>query len=202
VRYTQHPGCFIQDFEGLGAVQEKIGFIDIETNGLNADFSYMICWSLKELDGEIQHQCITPGEIHKYKFDKGIIKSLIKLMQGYDRLIGYYSKDNRFDIPFLRTRALKWGLDFPQYRDLLFTDVYDLVRPKLKLHRNRLETACDLLQIPSKQHRMNPDVWLKAMAAQQKALDYIQEHCDEDVISLEAVYKKLYPFGKIGKTSI
>jgi uncharacterized protein YprB with RNaseH-like and TPR domain len=200
-RYSEHPTCFLEECrDGLPA--EKMAFVDIETSNLDADFGYIFCYSLKEQDGELIHRCVTPKEIRGYKFDQSLMRQFLKDIKGYDRLVGYYSKDRRFDIPYLRSRALKWGLDFPGWRDLLFTDAFDLVKPKLKLHRNRLEVACDFLGIPSKEHRLNPEVWQRALAGSKQALDYIQVHCDEDVLSLEAVFKRLNIFGSQGKTSI
>jgi len=200
-RYTEHPRCFL--IENAGIVrEEKIGFLDIETTNLNADFGYILCYSLKELDGKLTHRTVMPKEIRAYSFDRGVVRRFLKDIEPFDRLVGYYSKDRRFDIPYLRTRALKWGLDFPAYKDFMFTDAFDLVKPKLKLHRNRLEVACDLLGIPSKGHRLNPEIWQRAQAGSKQALDYIQRHCDEDVLSLEQVFKRLHIFGRIGKTSI
>ena len=201
-KYTEHPACFLDEWGNRIAEVERIAFVDIETNNLHADFGYIICYSIKELDGELTHNSVTPKEIHDYKFDKRLLGKFLVDIKPYDRLVVYYGKDRRFDIPFLRTRCLKHGLPFPEYGDEFLTDVFDLVKGKLRLHRNRLETACDLLDIPAKGHRLNPDVWLKAMAGSQDALDYIQIHCDEDVISLEAVYKRLQGFGRLTKTSI
>jgi len=201
-RYTEHPVCFLEEWGDKIAEIEKIAFVDIETNNLHADFGYIICYSIKELDGNIIHNSVTPKEIHSYNFDKRLLREFFRDVKPYDRLVVYYGKNYRFDIPFLRTRALKWNLPFPQYGEEFLTDVFDLVKGKLRLHRNRLETACDLLDIPAKGHRLNPDIWLKAMAGSQQALEYIQVHCDEDVVSLEEVYKRLEGFSRSTKTSI
>ena len=48
-RYTEHPHCFKNDYGSNMLFNELIGFIDIETTNLAADFGYMFCWSLKEL---------------------------------------------------------------------------------------------------------------------------------------------------------
>jgi len=201
-RYTEHPSCFLKECKGVFHEEEKIGFLDIETTNLDADFGYILCWSLKELDGELIHSSVTTKEIREYRFDERLMRDFLQAIKPYNRLVGYYSKNFRFDIPFLRTRALKWNLEFPQYRDVFFTDAFDLVKPKLKLHRNRLEVACDLLNIPSKGHRLNPEVWQRAQAGSKDALDYIQTHCDEDVLSLEAVFKRLQGFVKLSKVSL
>jgi len=200
-RYTEHPQCFLEECRE-GEPSEKIAFLDIEATNLNADFGYILCYSLKELNGKMVRCSVTTKEIRSYSFDRHVLTQFLKDIKGCDRLVGYYSKDRRFDIPYLRTRALRRGLDFPQYKDYLFTDAFDLVKPKLKLHRNRLENACDLLGIPSKEHRLNPEIWQRAQAGSKQALNYIQAHCDEDVLSLEAVFKRLNIFGRISKTSI
>lgn len=201
-RYTEHPTCFLTEYKDKVGIVEKVGFLDIEATNLQADFGYILCYSLKELDGELQHRSVTTDELRSYIFDKNVMKHFLKEIESFDRLVGFYSKDYRFDVPFLRTRALKWGLEFPEWRDFLFTDAYDLSKPKLRLHRNRLENVCDLLEIPSKQHRLSPEIWMRAQAGSKKALDYIQKHCDEDVLSLEGVFKKLNMFSRVGKTSI
>lgn len=201
-RYTEHPQCFLEDFKGKLGAEEKVGFLDIETTGLQADYGYILCYSIKELDGDIKHRSITQEEMRSYIFDKNVVKQFLNDIKPFDRLIGFYSKDYRFDVPFLRTRALRWGLKFPEWRDYMFTDVYDLSKPKLRLNHNRLQNVCDLLGIPSKEHRLNPDIWQRAQAGSKEALDYIQTHCDEDVISLEAVYKKLNLFSRHSRTSI
>lgn len=201
-RYTEHPTCFIEDYKDQLSTIERVGFLDIEATGLQADFGYMLCYSLKELDGPLVHCSVTSKAIRNYQFDRNVMRQFLKDIQGFDRLVGYYSKDYRFDVPFLRTRALKWNLDFPTWKEYMFTDMYDFAKSKLRLHRNRLETVCDLLAIPSKGHRLNPEVWQRAQAGSQRALEWVQTHCDEDVQSLEQVYKRLYQFKAVSKASI
>jgi uncharacterized protein YprB with RNaseH-like and TPR domain len=201
-RYTEHPTCFLEEYKDRLATMERVGFLDIEATNLNADFGYILCYSLKELNGALVHCSVTPRDIRSYKFDKRVMGQFLKDIQPFDRLVGYYSKDYRYDIPMLRSRSLFWDLNFPEWKDYLFTDVYDLAKGKLKLHRTRLETVCDFFGIPSKEHRLNPEVWQRAQAGSKRALDYIQIHCDEDVLSLEAVYKRLNTFGRQSKLSI
>ena len=201
-KYTEHPHCFVKDYDTDRLFEEKIGFLDIESSRLEADFGYMFCWSLKELDGDLVHRCVTPKEIKTYVFDRNVVGEFIDAIETFDRLVGYYSKDYRFDIPFLRTRALRWGLDFPEWHEHLFTDAYDLAKAKLRLNRTRMENVADLLGIPSKGHRLNPEVWQKAQAGHKDSLDYIQVHCDEDVVTLEAIYKRLFKYSRPNRTSL
>ena len=202
-RYTEHPHCFKEDYEGQVLFDEVIGFLDIEATNLAADFGYVFCYAIKELDGQIITCSVTPhGVAKEYIFDRDVIRQFIHDIEPFDRLIGYYSKDYRFDVPFLRTRALKWGLDFPEWREHLFTDVYDLAKAKLRLHRTRMENVADLVNVPSKEHRLNPEIWQKAQAGHKESLDYIMTHCVEDVVTLEAIYKRLFKYGRPDRTSL
>ena len=41
-RYTEHPKCFHEEHAEL-VDAERVGFVDIETSGLNADFGWIFC---------------------------------------------------------------------------------------------------------------------------------------------------------------
>jgi len=191
-----HPTCLRKE---LGK-EEKIAYLDIESSSLVATFGYIISYCLKEANGKIIERVLTPNEIKSHIFDKKLMKQFIVDSKKFDRVLTYYG--TKFDVPFLRTRAIHWGLDFPLYSEIKHTDVYYIVRNKLRLHRNRLETACEFLDIPSKGHRLNPTVWQRAMSGEKKALNYILQHNREDVISLELLYNKVSLYVKENKTSI
>jgi uncharacterized protein YprB with RNaseH-like and TPR domain len=197
--------CFAQemgDIEDCPIQSEKTGFLDIEASNLHADFGYVISYCIKELDGDTLTRVIKPSDIRRSKFDKGIMSYVYKDLLSYDRVVVYYGKDRRFDLPFLRTRCLHWGHPFPSYRELFVTDAYDMVKGKLRLSRSRLANACSFYDIPCKAHTLKPDIWQKAMAGNKDALDYILQHNIEDVESLELLWKKLNEFAKNPKTSV
>jgi uncharacterized protein YprB with RNaseH-like and TPR domain len=207
--YLTHPGCFWKENPtGAGLIApERIGFLDIEASNLNASFGYIICYCIKKEGGEIVSRCLEPADFTRClktgeAFDKRLMETFLEDCNDFDRFITYYGKNWRFDVPYIRTRCLVSGVEFPAYGEMYVTDVFDYVKPKLKLHRNRLETVCDVLDIPSKGHKLNPKVWTMAMAGDKKSLDYILEHCKEDVTSTELVWEKMSRFGKMTKTSI
>ena len=120
----------------------------------------------------------------------------------YSRVVVYWGRDRRHDLPFLRSRALKYGIDFPLYKSLYVTDVYDWAKGKLSLHSYRLQVVCEYLGIPAKQHPLDGDRWLAASIGDEKALKYIWDHNVEDVVALEPVYDYLEPFVRGSKVSI
>ena len=195
-----HYNCFLREKPEDSPFKERVGYLDIESTGLKGNWDFMLCYSLKEEGGEILGRHLTPHEIRTYKFDKVLTKELIQDVRKFDRIITYYG--SRFDIPFIKTRAEKWGLDFPAYRDLWQTDTYDLAKRNLLLHSTRLQHVCSLLGIPSKQHPLDPDLWQRAQSGDIPSLKTVKIHCDEDVISLEKATKRLQKYSIPAKRSI
>ena len=198
--YLSHYDCLLKENPDHAPFHERIGFLDIESTGLKANWDFVLCYCLKLLDGPILGRHLTPREITSYKFDKNLTDELIKDIEKFDRVTTYYG--SRFDLLFIRTRAEKWDLEFPAYRDLFQTDVYDIAKSRLLLHSTRLENVCKLLKIPAKEHRLEPDIWQKAQAGHKESLEFIFTHCQEDVISLEAVWKRLNRYTIPQKRSI
>jgi len=206
-RYTEHPNCFHWDKEHNKLPQtcpmtERVGFLDIEASNLKADFGYIISYCIKKENGKILEYILSPKEIRNYHFDKHLIEKLCNDIIKFDRIIVYWGKNWRFDIPFVRSRAIFWNVDFPGYKELYVTDVWNDVKSKLCLHRSRLADACNFLDIPAKTHPLKPMIWMKALAGDKKSLKYILQHNREDVISLEKVWRVLEKYDNLGKSSI
>jgi uncharacterized protein YprB with RNaseH-like and TPR domain len=183
--FLEHPECYERK-------NEKIGFLDLEASNLHADFGILLSYCIKELDGEILGEVISPRELRSPKLDERIVKKCIEDMRRFDRIITYYGTG--FDIPFIRTRSLLYGLDFPIYKEIKHTDVFYWAKTKLCLHRKRLQVVCDFLGIPAKEHPMTPNQWTTALTGNKDSLDYIFTHNKEDVVSLEEVYKRLLSY--------
>lgn len=187
--YASHYTCFIREKPDTAPMTEKIGIFDIETVGLKANWSHMLCWCMLDRDsGKISHDLITRREVRD-KVDKRIIKSAIKEIAKYDRIVTYYGR--RFDIPYTRSRALYQGVEFPGYRDLYHTDLYFMAREKFAIHSNRLGAICQYFGIEAKSHPMTPELWQRAGAGNEEALKTILTHCEEDVDSTNKVFDLL-----------
>jgi DNA polymerase III epsilon subunit-like protein len=190
----------------MNGTVERIGFADIEASNLTATFGIVYTYCIKELDGELIKRAISLDDLHKGEFDKNLIASFIDDASKFTRLVFHYGNDRRFDVPFLRTRAVKWNLPFPGHKCMYVSDTYPILRNKFKLHSNRLETACDFFNIPAKKHKLNSEIWLNMITGNKrlmkKAIDYILIHNIEDVVSLEMLWKKISKFTQVGKTSI
>ena len=197
--YQQHPKCFIN--EVLHNEKEyRTGILDIETHNLYANCGILLTYYIKDyhikkyFSGKIKKK-----ELQSNNIDKELTKQLVKDLSKFQRIITYYG--SRFDIPFIRSKALHWKIKFPKYKYIEHVDVYYMVRHKLKLTRNTLENACRFLHINGKNH-IDLEIWIKAVTGDRKSLDYIFKHNKYDVDILEKLYDKLVDFSMKTKRSI
>lgn len=206
------------------------GYFDIETTNFQANFGHMLSWAVYlpdeigtynaerveplvydlgngfgEVDahanGRVLYDAITRREaINPNKFDKRITKSLLKVIdEEVDILVGYYS--TKFDVPFVRSRALYHGLRFPQYQEKIHLDLYYRVRALLKLGRNSLDQATNFLGIEGKNH-VQGSVWNAARVGDKQALEYVLAHNIEDVQILAELHNKIGGFRNITRRSL
>jgi len=191
-----HPACFDQ----ANGLIEKIGYFDLETSNLNANWGIILSYCILGEDGEMLHRVITKDEIFSGEFDKEVCRQFCEDARKFDRLIGWYSE--RFDAPYARTRCLFNGIDFPLFREIKHTDAWKVARKKLKLHSNRLGVVAPFFGIKAKDHPLNPSVWIRCLSGNKDALDFVLTHNKEDVHTLKAVWHLLEDHTKIGKDSI
>jgi uncharacterized protein YprB with RNaseH-like and TPR domain len=183
-------------------VYERIGFFDTESTGFKGDEEFLMTYCIKLMDGEMIARAINPNDIKRRIYDKNLCKELVKDLRRFDRLVVYYGGDRRFDIPFIRTRCAKWGLDFPLYKEIKVTDLYDIVKNKFSLRRRKLVSIANLFGIPAKDHGFNPNIWQDARIGHKPSIDYMLTHNKEDVITTEEVYKKIIVYSPPSNKSI
>lgn len=196
--FLEHYNCYEQ------REHERIGFLDIETTNLSADFGIMLSWCIKDGDSDE----ILEGVINRTDMDLSsagdedsrVVTDLIWAMGQFDTLVTYYG--SRFDMPFIRTRAVALNLEFPEYGALVHKDLYFLVRAKFKLSSNRLEQACRVLLDHTDKTKIEYKYWRAAGRGDRKALDYVLDHNRKDVLDLEKLYRKIIGYGRHNPRSI
>ena len=180
----------------------RIGFLDVETSNLQADFGYVHCWWIKEHGRKaFYHETVTRRDLFAKKFDKRILTDLGKVMKQFDVLVVYWGSNHRHDVPFLRTRCLVHGLEFPGYGEVIIWDLYDTAKNKLRLHSNRLDSVGQIFGYHDKT-RLDPLIWMCALIGDPESLAYIDEHCKQDTILTEKVFDKLERFRNRTKSAI
>jgi len=198
--YLEHYSCFLAEKPDTAPMHEKVGVFDIETTNLPANWSHMLAWCVKESGVPIIHSDLVVRKEARDKDDRRIVKSAVEEIVKYDRIITWYGA--KFDIPYVRSRALYHGIDFPAFRDIYHTDLYYVARSKLRLHSNRLGSVCQFFGIPAKNHPMTPELNRLCGSGDEEALKTILTHCEEDVESTDTVYFKLLKHTLLTKRSI
>ena len=161
----------------------------------------MLSYSILGEDGKLYAKTIEPKHLRDGSMDKALVIQCLKDFKNFDRLIGFYS--TRFDIPFVRTRAVYHNLDFPAFGSgLKPTELYFILRNKFRLHSNRLENGCKFFGIKSKGHPLTPDVWIRCLSGNREALDYVLLHNIEDVKATKELWEKIFYFSGINNTSL
>lgn len=194
--YAEHPACYVKEKED----KVKIGYIDLETHNLKANFGILLSYAIKERGtNKIYSGTISKEDMNKKVLDKRLVKKCIDDMKKFDVVMGYYS--TKFDIPFIRTRAMYWDIDFPSYGELQHKDIWYMVRAKMCLHSNRLEVACRHLGIKGKTH-LDGEYWVLAVTGDKDALKYVLDHNKKDVIILEKLHNRIKHYVKDTTRSI
>lgn len=200
----EHGHTLLEHYDCADEQEERIGHLDIEASNLDADFGQMLSWCIKPSDSkQIIYSVLTKKDIFKQPAghaDKRIVKELIDVLPQFDKITTWYGA--RFDLPFIRTRAMVNKLDFPSYGSLVHKDMWFVCRGKMKLSSNRLENACNVLLGKTQKTKIDPASWHGALRGDKKSLDYILDHNKKDVLDLEKIYYKLEEFARPSNTSI
>jgi uncharacterized protein YprB with RNaseH-like and TPR domain len=192
-RCKKHGHTFLEHYQCYNSEenrQEKIGFLDIECSGLEADFAIVLSYCIKERGANKIHKGLITKEDKNN--DARLVRACIQDMLKFDRIVGFYS--TFFDIPFLRTRALVNKLEFPAFKSLKHSDVWMMARKKLKLHSNRQENVCRTILGKTEKTHLESKYWLGALRGDKKSLNYVMDHNKKDVRDLERIYDKLVGF--------
>lgn len=175
--------------EGSGA--NKIKPWDIEATNLSANFGYILCIGIKNL-GEKNTRCYSVDDYPLYKKDptndSALLEDAAKDLADSGAWVTWYG--GGFDVPFVQTRLLYHGMKpLPMIPHI---DGWRIAKYKMKLNSNRLATVSSFLDIEEKTP-LNGPIWIKASAGDNKALQYIKEHCVQDVIVLEQAFNRIKP---------
>jgi uncharacterized protein YprB with RNaseH-like and TPR domain len=193
----EHPRCYDKAIFD----KDEVAFFDVETSNLKSTYGIVFSYALKSPKNAPKLRVLTSDEVRGGLYDKALISELCEDLRLYRRIISYYGA--KFDIPFIRSRAVYHRLNFPTFRELMHTDAYFVIKHKFgTVHSKRLGVVCDFYGIKAKQHPLKPSIWHDAMAGNPKALQYIGKHNAEDVVSLEKLWERISPYTSLTNTSI
>jgi uncharacterized protein YprB with RNaseH-like and TPR domain len=164
---------------------------DLETSNLRANFGYILCAGWKVL-GEKKIHVISIADSPTFENDptndKWVVKEMAKVLESADVWVTHYGV--RFDAPYMRTRLMGHGLK--TLPPIPHVDTWKIARYQMALNSNRLASIAGFLELDEKTP-IKGQQWVKAMAGNKRALNYVVKHCRQDVHVLEQVYLQLRP---------
>jgi hypothetical protein len=170
----------------------RIGVFDIEchTFRFKADLGFMLCAGFKEF-GKPGVEVLARDNIQRNPLnDKKLVKAIYDKLLTYDMVVTHNGR--WFDIPWLNSRLLHWGLaplpSIPHF------DTCDAAYKRLRVG-NSLKALGKFLGC--KVHKTETDMndWLLAGAGKKRALKTIVTHNIHDVRLTEEVYRRMRPLG-------
>lgn len=149
----------------------------------------IICIGYKWEDSK-KAECITWD---KHQNDKKMLLEFIKVMEEADEIV--FHNGDRFDIPWIRSRALMHGI--PPWSEPKSVDTLQWARRKFYFNSNRLDYLGEILTGAGKiktEYGMWKDILLKKCP---KAMTKMVRYCKKDVVKLQEVYEKLVGYGPV-----
>ncbi len=146
-----------------------------------------VCWKWEGKD-----------EVHSLHWDKNnsdkkLLKEFIKELEKADEAIAH--NGDRFDIKWLRTRALFHGIDMNHTYDTI--DTLKWAKSGFNFNSNKLDYIAQFLGVGKKLETGGLDLWKKVCLEKcPSSLNQMVEYCKQDVVILEKVFQKLNPYSK------
>jgi len=183
----------------------KIGYLDIETTNLDADFGFMLSWAMVVRDTQtnkvlrIDRDVITKKDIDECiknsatSFDKNIIISLFEAIDDIDLLVGHYFHGwRKMDMPFIRARAILCKVKgMKKHRQVRYTDTWKMAHLLYKVHSYRLDVIGELFGVKEQKTRIDYKFWQLARYGHKKSLKYVLDHNIKDVQITHKVHQEM-----------
>ncbi len=122
--------------------------------------------------------------------EKKLLERFIPILESADEVVT--QNGDRFDIPWIRTRALHHGI--PMSPNVVSIDTYKLAKYKFRFNSNRLDY---LSQFMNKRRKIKTDydLWKDVLLKNcGKALARMVRYCKRDVNILEEVWDEMNPY--------
>lgn len=174
--------------------------LDLETSDLEADRGVILCCSYESSKepGKVRtlrQDRLNPGWKRGDRGnDKELVKRICKLVREHDIIVAH--NGSRFDIPMLRTRALRWGLR--PLQEVKLVDPCTIAFRKFKLRSNSLGRIADYVGIKDKKTPLDMSTWADAtLRGSKQAMNLIVKHCEADIRVLSGILSFVKPYIRV-----
>lgn len=176
----------------------RIAVFDLETFALDRGWGVLLIGVVHvHGDGESKEYRFRLDQFETYKRDRSddseLAAAIFSVLE--DCHIWYAHNGKWFDVPYLNSIALKFGMP-PIERKL--RDPVQILRAKFRIGNNSLSAAADYLGIEEQKMDVSTDVWRRAAFNGTKAdFDTLEERCASDVRLLSLVAEKVEAWGGV-----
>ena len=127
----------------------------------------------------------------KDQCDKKVLEKVIQAINKADEIV--YQNGDRFDLPWIKTRALFHGIPMlPTYKTF---DTLKKIKSNFYFNSNRLDYVQKFLGGQGKLDTGGYKLWTDVhMKDDRKALKKMVSYCDQDVVELEHLFRKILPY--------
>lgn len=193
----------------------KIGYLDIETSGLTANFDFMISYAILVRDIDTGKTEVRGAYIKKSDFDyarkeqnadkvdERILYRLMEDISDLDCLIGHwFVGKHRHDMPFIRSRcAINKISGFPKHKMVRYGDTQKWGSQIHRLSSYGLAMIGDAYGVSTKKTQIKTTHWKNAcMFGLKKSVAYIYDHNVKDVILTYKIHKHMEEYVPIPAT--
>jgi uncharacterized protein YprB with RNaseH-like and TPR domain len=182
---------------------DTIGYLDIESSGLTADFDIMLSYAVLVRNTQNCKTKMKYGVVNRNDFetavkkknadliDKRIVTDLVEDITDIDLLIGHwFIGKHRHDIPFIRTRCVMNQVPgFPHYKKVRYGDTQKWGSTLYRLHNNGLDSIANMFGVHTHKTRLEPRIWKNACIGVKDALDYVLDHNIKDAKITHQIHK-------------
>lgn len=165
---------------------------DLETSNLNADFSILLTACIKPYGQEtiVFRADDYPTWEKERANDSQITKDIAKELRRHAIVIGHYSQ--KFDIPFLRAKMTKHGLE--PLPPMFGIDSWRIAKNNFKVSSRRLGNLATYFDIGEKEP-VEGGLWMEAAYnGSREAMDRVVAHNTVDVEVLERLACISFPY--------
>ena len=191
-----------------------IGYLDIETSGLTADFDIMLSWAncirdIKTDSTKIEYDFVEKKDFelaYKQKdadlVDKRIVETVIDSIKQCDLLIGHwFIGKHRHDIPFIRSRCVINKIPgFPKHRRVRYGDTQKYGSLLYRLHNNGLDTIARMFDLSIAKTPLDGKIWKNACIGIKEDIRYVLDHNIKDVKITCKIHKGMEEYVPIPAT--
>jgi len=156
----------------------------------------LCCSFLPIVDGKRTQPYTFRADNEAYKGEEVIDDSILAVairdeLEKYDMVVGWNSK--MFDHPFLDARlALKGAAPF--HKHFVLDLMWYAGGSSLRIGSKKLVNVQKFFKLLQAKTEIDWDDWKRAAIVDEKAMDVVVHHCEQDVKVLKEAYWKLLPF--------